>query len=501
MTLSISFLNGGMSANPAGERFALDPQGEWPPSPLRILKALVAADEMRDRSWRTDQGELEWMVANPTPTIFASDNLRMVFKRRFVIKPFSMPGATAQGLINRSSAEISPGARVYPRIPRVNFLWKTDPPASILENLQFRAARVGYLGRSDSPVQMQITRGDHAERDELDVFEPDEHGLHELDIPSPGDLDMFWEFHQKWLEDAGATNMGLFPGMGDRQRYRSSADPDTRIESDNVAAWLTIDPPVPHEFLGPLTQDFRSSVLRSYGGTFGPAPAVLHGHREAGENFHAARFIALPDVGGDYSTGRIHGLALWLPRGDTDELTWRRCQAAAYDVRHLFREGSPFRIAVRPLQDFSGCLHAQRPSRWEGWKKDNGKKSFFARSWVSATPVILEQMSFRKGLKTKDVRSMCRHAGLPDPVSFIESHVPLTSGAKMLTHMHFYRPDHPDLRGDRPLRHLLISFDKPVSGPVLIGAGRQRGIGLFAPLTDDAAEKIVSRFRKVTSDA
>ena len=39
----------------------------------------------------------------------------------------------------------------------------------------------------------------------------------------------------------------------------------------------------------------------------------------------------------------------------------------------------------------------------------------------------------------------------------------------------------------RPLRHLVLTFARPIRGPLIIGAGRFRGLGLCLPLDDGAA--------------
>jgi CRISPR-associated protein Csb2 len=38
---------------------------------------------------------------------------------------------------------------------------------------------------------------------------------------------------------------------------------------------------------------------------------------------------------------------------------------------------------------------------------------------------------------------------------------------------------------DRPRRHLVLYFAEPVAGPVLLGAGRFRGLGLCRPVAEE----------------
>jgi CRISPR-associated protein Csb2 len=37
----------------------------------------------------------------------------------------------------------------------------------------------------------------------------------------------------------------------------------------------------------------------------------------------------------------------------------------------------------------------------------------------------------------------------------------------------------------RPLAHMVLTFERPIRGPIVLGAGRFRGLGLFLALDDE----------------
>ena len=71
----------------------------------------------------------------------------------------------------------------------------------------------------------------------------------------------------------------------------------------------------------------------------------------------------------------------------------------------------------------------------------------------------------------------CAGSGCPNPIDVEISVEPLIPGAARL------RPaDLPAQSKGRLFRHIAVTFDRRVSGPVLVGAGRYLGVGLLAPV-------------------
>jgi CRISPR-associated protein Csb2 len=96
--------------------------------------------------------------------------------------------------------------------------------------------------------------------------------------------------------------------------------------------------------------------------------------------------------------------------------------------------------------------------------------------WASATPVVLDRFPKDPDQVEKEIRTSMRRVGLPDPVSVQVSNRPLLPGAADL------RPsDLPRRAQGRLFCHIAVDFDRPVTGPLLVGAGRYLGVGLLAP--------------------
>ena len=109
-----------------------------------------------------------------------------------------------------------------------------------------------------------------------------------------------------------------------------------------------------------------------------------------------------------------------------------------------------------------------------------------SRVWASVTPVVLNRHP--KGgnfweRAVEDVKDACAHIGLPCPREALLHPVSPVEGVPHARE--FPRMEHRNGSGPRTHRHAVLIFDRPVSGPVLVGAGRFRGYGLCRPLDSE----------------
>lgn len=224
-----------------------------------------------------------------------------------------------------------------------------------------------------------------------------------------------------------------------------------------------------------------------------PVPGVLSGHAPDGRPTtipHLA-IVPLSFVGHARATGTILGVALVLPRavGEMDRTAVYRAVAAWEDAARMEDEDTP---AVQVNLGASGQLTFERvewgtslatlrPPTWCGP----------AAVWSSVTPVALDRNP--GDLRSRDpgelasaiaqaeatIRAACTRIGLPEP-SRVEI-LPAASWAGGAKARHY--PPYPGLDGrvQRVLTHARIAFDAAVRGPVLLGAGRFVGLGLFRP--------------------
>ncbi|MBC6441647.1 MAG: type I-U CRISPR-associated protein Cas5/Cas6 [Rhodobacteraceae bacterium] len=469
-SVSVEFLHGVFRGDPDGVAGTghLD-RGEWPPAPARLFAAFVAADGTGLNCRVTDGSELEWLAALPAPNIRAVAGRQTCHQKlegRYVVRhKGAAEKNTHQEYVGRTGALVRPGVRVAMRDPRVVYDWPqaAEPPGDVLAALQRRAARVGYLGTSDSPVRVAVF-ADTALSGPDDEFIPDHTSWDRtIAVAAPGDLAVLDRMYTDWCAHGAAISRAQFPALRHGAHYRSP-DRDKEVDRGGVAAWLCLEPALSGRRISAVTDIFKKAVLDKYQRLWGDPPSILHGHGFAGPGYDLVRYLALPDAGFRWSRGRLHGLALWVPPG-TDAAERRKIRDAARAIRQLAGNGLDVRVTPREDDDRP---QARRPDRW----------CCPSRRWATAVPAIHE----RRGILDADgVARWCRHAGLPEPAGFRTSRTRLVPGALDLAPIEVNRPGRPG----RPYSHVELHFDDPVPGPVVIGAGRQRGFGLCVPVQED----------------
>jgi CRISPR-associated protein Csb2 len=139
---------------------------------------------------------------------------------------------------------------------------------------------------------------------------------------------------------------------------------------------------------------------------------------------------------------------------------------------HLYRERLfDWRLELEQREEPPVSLRA---STWCGYS-DQG-----AERWSTVTPVVLDR--FPKNIADAEaaLRLACTRSGLPEPCEVVTHAVSRFAGVPAAGD---YAPV--TFHSGAPRRwhtHATLVFDRPVVGPVLLGAGRYRGYGLCRPL-------------------
>ncbi len=429
---------------------------EWPPHPGRVFCALVASH--RDEDDLTTLRRLEQLQP---PRVHVPEPVEETHRASYVVtnRRESAGGHQAhpaRTALERSWEGISTAGRFV-------LVWD-DAPDDLVASIDQIAARVPYLGRSTGVAILQASTGAPSE-DLPETYEPCDLVAAEVDlrVPYAGYVDDLVALHV-----AGRSAWEAARTLGYRRRRRTdpvAAQPEAIASVFPDLVVLRFDGVKPAGRLLPLfTRALRLRVMRDVPD---PLPAALHGHDPASEP-HVA-FLGLPVVGSQHSDGHLLGMAVALPTmpaADRVKL-----------VRALRRELEPgsgvFELDVDGVGSYQllthdPVVHTVRTLDPRRWRRGS-------RTWVTATPVVLDRFP-KGGDVAGEVRRTVTRSGLPEPVDVEVATRPLTGGAVDL-----HPRDLPSHLKGRLYRHVRLSFPVRVTGPVLAGAGRYCGLGLFSP--------------------
>lgn len=461
LVFDIELLHGTYRADPDGSApTGRQAYGEWPPAPSRLLAALIAADGTGGQTKHTTGAELEVLAAAGPPMIHADpDPHHQTLEERYVARQ-GRAKSQQQEYVARTGVLVRPGVRVAPRNPRVRFVYDVEIGDDDLVALGYRAARVGYLGCADSPVNVTVARpADQSEDGSEDMlWAPDPDGQEIVNVHAAGDVARWAAAFEAWSRH-GATRSQT-RRYQPRAHYRHPFGPPVDTQLGRAPVWLRFQRPVSGRRAAVVTHGLKQATLKRYQKDHGEPPSWLHGHiNESASDYQLARFLALPNIGHRYSDGKIHGAAVWVPRG-VDEIDVRNLASVLASIRSLsLADGS--RVTV----DRSRRSRTTNPQRWQGP----------ARRWVTALPAVSDR---HQRIDSTAVIRWCEQAGLPKPVQIRISRRPLLPGGIDLHPTETRRPGHAQTR---PYAHVGLIFEERIAGPVVIGAARSYGLGLCAP--------------------
>ena len=471
LAITVHLLDGTYHADPSGNREADAPTAEWCPAPSRALAALVDAGDGPDGpGWE----ELRQLFAAPPPVVYADPAPH----EQAILPTYALTAVTpstikrdVHGMAGRTSALVRRGARVSVADPVIVFLWEgIDIGSAGVEALAWRAARVGYLGCSDSQVRFTVSKSVDAElAPEGKAWRPvDSHddttGCVVVNVASAEHLDDLLYAHG--LTDTRDRNSAQHRGQP-RCWYRPPGDTPRRT-SGGQTVWLEFEQPVSGRAAARASDGLKSALMKQFRADWGrDAPDWVHGHTARGGDYQLARFLVLPDCGHPHASGRLYGAAVWMPAsasaGDAAQVR------ASLSRLRSFRMVGGGDVGLSLTDPLEGCKWAANPRRWEGP----------AQRWATVLPAANDHHG------KPDVSAVirwCRRAGLPDllPGSVTVTRTPPLAGAVDLAPEETRRPGH---TVTKQYAHVMFEFSEPVVGPVAIGGARSYGLGLCAPLS------------------
>jgi CRISPR-associated protein Csb2 len=410
--------------------------------------------------------------------------------------PMSNP--TDQDLNRARAIAVPRNARQERRFPSVTptdsmvyLVWGTDPSEAHRTALSELARRVVRIGHSSSLVR--CTFDDRAP--EPNWLPDDEEGDVVLRVAGPGQLarlEQEFERHQE-------TEPRILPCLFQRYRRERGARDESIAESVFGRDWLVFrrigGPRLPLTRVVDVAQALRGALI---GHAAQPPPEILTGHDAAGRPLsspHVA-FVPLPFVGHRHSDGAILGVAVVLPKAINHEERMSVFAAVArWEEEHRQDEEE---TPIVPLQlGAAGVLELERAA-WGELPLSTLRPTTWsrpARTWLSVTPVALDrnpgdlyasdpskaESAYREAAET--VARSCENIGLPRP-EWVEV---LPSATALGTAKAQQFPPFPRdaSKGRRVKVHTCVRFERPVMGPVLLGAGRYTGLGLFRPIGEE----------------
>lgn len=536
-SIAVRYLNGWAMATYPTDR----ERAEWPPHPDRLFMALVAAaggefvegvhqsDSVRGPAKRkkkaaaaqTRNGRLEstefdealrWLEGLRPPTIRASRADTEVGYRRVVQhfppvndscnpigkkdrKEFCYQAISATIDVGRRRADQKYFPVAIPREPTVYFIYEADDAFTpeIREKLAALCTRVTRVGHSASLVQCWLD----FDPPPANLVPTDGAAPHRLRVPSAGRLQYLRDLYK--LNHQQGTDLRPTPGVWAGYRPADPATVATHVAfSVFDPAFLLLRPVEDERRRPPLVSTLRlTEALRGLlmnGTRPEDIPEALSGHAADGRRLdrpHLA-MAPLPSVGYEHADGRIMGMALILPRDRAEEprsaadaaaiaqsLNRKLFGEAGFEAQTLtLKMGGAGTWALAASDDFRQASLC--PEVWTAAPKG-------ATIWATVTPVVLDRHpKGRNGgalaEQTKEILAdACVNIDLPRPVAVEFGPVSMLRGVP-------HARDFPPLRrkdgSAANYTHAVLVFDRPVVGPVLLGAGRYRGYGLCRPVGD-----------------
>ncbi|MFY1595899.1 type I-G CRISPR-associated protein Csb2 [Micromonospora sp. WMMD737] len=449
---------------------------EWPPHPARLFCALVASaehDAVADaRAYAADDAALRWLeTAGPPLVLAVPPNLVDTSVRSgYVVTNATeaKSGSTTwPGRTNRASARVG----ALPSDEHVAYVWPdAQADDGVLWRLAKLARRVPYFGRSTSSAEVAVLDEVVAARESWVTYRPTRLGTPgavSLRVPYPGYTDQLraayaegqrsWEVAQSIEYTCGANTTPPTP------EAQAATGP-----YQELLIWPAQrgGVPVRGDRLLTVTDILRRAVIDRIAD---PVPPQASGH--GADDLPHLAYLPLLDVGHRHADGRLLGVAVALPemaRHDRLAVLRGLLGSDGEDPIRVLR-GGPDGIVRLGDPAEPPPTWGLRPDRWTG-------QADGTRCWVSVSPVMLDRYPGRRD-PSGMLADVFVRAGYPRPESATVLEAPLVQGAVRAPR----RGSIPANRPIRPFVHCRVEFPVPVRGPVLAGALRYLGCGMFVP--------------------
>ena len=453
---------------------------DWPPQPDRVFSALVSSWAARGGN-DEEQNALKWLECQEPPSVHASDCWS-----RNAPDVFVPPNDLQQSKTPATYEQVLPASRrrqprrfpvACPRDPTLTIAWNAEPDERCVEALRRIAHDVAYVGHSTSLVRCHFTLGVAA-----DLPHP---GAAPRRVVYPGRLEELEAAHRangvRPVIRAGATLASDIEGAASVDRGSKDRE------------WLVLEvmsdwrPDILAS--GVLCRDLRRTLMSGYRqkGLENRIPEVVSGHAADGRPTRQPHMAIIPMafVGREHASAAIFGFALVPPSGV--ELADIPGFRAAFDAVSRYEEQEQRRILSVDGAGPEGAIGLSPVAGETAQSLLPANYRRPARVWATVTPVVLDRhlKSFDDSEKRQILVSSCANIGLPRPEPGkiqVTRHSAVLGVPSVVTGRSappWTKWRVPESLRTRTLVHAVIEFPEPVAGPVILGAGRFTGLGLF----------------------
>lgn len=502
LALAFRFPAGRYHATPWG-RHVNEADVEWPPSPWRVLRALIATWHRKLDHEQYPESRLAEVIAKlaATPPGYRLPNATRAHSRHYM--PVRDGKADRPVLIFDAFVHVAAADELLMAWPEAVNL---DPEETML--VDELLAKLGFLGRAESWVEarrlktfdgfldciaselsMDLSTGETMEPVTLLApLAPNDYAAWRTETEAVLDLrtvkpksrvQLLRRTLPERLIDALRLDTGDIHAAGwsrppggqflTYQRPYGCFVPERRrrVQSRVVAKPTTTvrlvlaGKPLPRiedaVKIGELARSAALAMADRVSDSGDAIPWTLSGHDQPPGNRHEhAFYLPEPNV-----KGRIEHILIHASGG-----LGSQALRALDRIRRLYEtNGTEWQVA---LENY-GCVESFAHSELLGP----------ARTWLSVTP-YLHPWFCKKGFQVEDqILRECRERGLPKPVLTRLDSVPVGSRERRAVHFHRFRRrrglKQPDTQGS----FWTLSFPEPITGPVALGFGCHFGLGMF----------------------
>lgn len=472
---------------------------EWPPSPLRVYQAIVAACAARG-ALDSAEPALRWLEQQDAPTIIApSPFLPQPYRIAVPNNDLDVPARYwAKGLDApkyKNPQDLKSMKTIRPTNfesgDAVHFLYPLpqDVPGEVAAHLRQLATvvrSVTHLGWGIDMVVANARIVTDAATATLSGqrWRPVDHSTSSLRVPRARTLDALIVRHEAFLHrmtDDGYTPVPPLPLTS----YRTIAYDDTdRINRRAIAAFdlVPVDPAdrrarrafrqedtvrvagmLRHAAIDAAAKDLGHWRDAKWAEQF----VAGHGPHKEAESFARFSYIPLPTVGHGHADGMIRRVLIAeTADGDGRSAAWATQRLSGTT---LCDERSNAELAFLTPARIVG------EKVFEAYCPKHG-----ADRWQSITPVILPGFDDKNSGKRLKLLLRCfDQIGIRGEI-IADLEVQKSPWLRASAQPRSYR------RSDRlknlPAYHVRVYFKRPILGPLVIGAGRHRGLGVLAAM-------------------